>query len=283
LHIFDDLIFADVAGMHAKELAADQSDCYKSIESIAFDPIIFDVFRDWTQMMSLMFSKLLPQVPAFASGIGYLFAFFALDMAALFGALNMDITGSWNSFIYVATAILFLAFQVFWCTQKSNPDALKDGAEMLSYANQNKWIVLIKVKTLDMCDFLYLQVCNIVFQEGYDYWYAEEFSRMRFFGAVVLLVGFIMTLPLVKWRLIYSNKPRGSTEDPDYTFGVCVCACVCVFRVCVLHVYVLCLCLSVCVCVPVCVCVWSKRLIMHSNIAFSHACVQSRTHNITRF
>jgi hypothetical protein len=34
-----------------------------------------------------------------------------------------------------------------------------------------------------------------------------------FIASLVLLLGFLFCVPLVTFRLIYQNKPRGSTED----------------------------------------------------------------------
>ena len=48
-------------------------------KALSFDQMIFNVFRDWTQVMSLTLSKLSPQVPAFTSGVGIIFSFTSLD------------------------------------------------------------------------------------------------------------------------------------------------------------------------------------------------------------
>jgi len=169
--------WAKDAGFHAEGLAASKGDCAKIISNLAFDPMIFDVFRDWTQVMSLMFAKLMPQVPCFTSGVGLAFSLFALDMTALFASLNIDgMEELWPMLIFGASGILFVAFQIFWCTQKSNPDAIADGAEVQTYANQSQWSVWLKLKIIGICHFLYLQVCNNVFQEGYDYFYATGLS-----------------------------------------------------------------------------------------------------------
>ena len=85
-------------------------------KSLSFDQMIFNVFRDWTQVMSLTLSKLSPQVPAFTSGVGLIFALTSLDFSALLKALNVDIAGGFASGIFAIASVLFVAFQYFWWT-----------------------------------------------------------------------------------------------------------------------------------------------------------------------
>ena len=33
-------------------------------------------------------------------------------------------------------------------------------------------------------------------------------------------IGYIICVPLATWRIISQNKPRGSSEDADYTFDM---------------------------------------------------------------
>ena len=179
-----------------------------------FDAKISGVFRDWTQVMSLVFSKLLPQAPVFTVGIAFFFALAALDLAAFSAPFNIDIAATWTMAVFVASGLLFLAFQYFWWTQKSNPDAITDGAETNHYADQSALAVMLKLGIINACHFFYLQVANNVFQETYNYYYREQAADdVLFYLSIVLLIGFLLCVPLVTLRLIYQNKPRGSTED----------------------------------------------------------------------
>ena len=135
---------------------------------------IFDVTRDYTQVMALFFSKLLPQVPVFSAGIGIFYSAVALDFAAVALSFNFDITADWSLVVFSFSAVLFIAFQIFWFTQKSNPDAITDGEETHHYADQNPLLVTLKLKTIGFCHFIYLQVANNVFQEAYNFWYVLE-------------------------------------------------------------------------------------------------------------
>ena len=85
-------------------------------KALSFDQMIFNVFRDWTQVMSLTLSKLSPQVPAFTSGVGLIFALTSLDFSALLKALNVDIAGGFSGGILAIAFVLFLVFQYFWWT-----------------------------------------------------------------------------------------------------------------------------------------------------------------------
>ena len=124
--------------------------------------------------MALFFSKLLPQVPVFSAGIGILYSAVALDFAAVALSFNIDITATWSLVVFFFSAVLFIAFQIFWLTQKSNPDAITDGKETNLYADQNQFSVMLKLMTIKFCHFIYLQVANNVFQEAYNFWYVLE-------------------------------------------------------------------------------------------------------------
>jgi hypothetical protein len=144
------------------------------VDKYGFDPKIFEVTRDYTQVMALFFSKLMPQAPVFSAGFGIFFCIVALDFAAVSASFGGDITATWSVVVFIVAVVFFVAFQMFWLTQKSNPDAITDGKETNLYADQNQFSVMLKLMTIKFCHFIYLQVANNVFQEAYNFWYVLE-------------------------------------------------------------------------------------------------------------
>ena len=160
------------------EAEAAYNTCAAAINRFAdkygFDPKIFEVTRDYTQVMALFFSKLMPQAPVFSAGFGIFFCIVALDFSAVSASFGGDITATWSMVVFIVALVFFVAFQMFWLTQKSNPDAITDGKETNLYADQNQFSVMLKLMTIKFCHFIYLQVANNVFQEAYNFWYVLE-------------------------------------------------------------------------------------------------------------
>ena len=157
-------------------------------------------------------------MPAFTSGFLVVFSTFTLDFQALAKVFNIDLQG-FSVGVFAIAFVLFVVFQYFWWTDKV-VDKLAEGDEVVSYAKQSKWNIRLKLYTIKACHFLFLMVCNNVFQEIWNYYFSPNFDRGRTFLAVVLLLGFVICVPIATFRLISVNKPRGSTEDPDYTFDL---------------------------------------------------------------
>ena len=181
--------------------------------------------------MSLIFSAILPPTETFTAICGLFFNAAALDLAAIFRWVVPDketfktISGHWELIIYSGAISLLIAFSYLECTQRSNPDAIDDGVEMQSYAAQGKYTVKIKLLILQAAHFVYLPVCRTVFQTWYVNFYgrqeedeAGELSETWYISSFVLFFLFIIPVPYRTFRLIAENKPRGSTEDPEYTF-----------------------------------------------------------------
>ena len=112
---------ADVGA--TKERASEGASCVKSfIEDYGVDDKIVEVLRDWVQIMSLFFSDVLPDIPAFSAGVGYIFNIVALDWAALFAFASDPQTRELANLrammvLYILSTILFLLFIFLWCSQ----------------------------------------------------------------------------------------------------------------------------------------------------------------------
>ena len=201
--------------------------CCKSFawRNYSVDMKTFEVIRDWTQIMSLIFSSILPSSPSFTAVFGKIFNVCALDVSALFTAMAADkalqdsIVIVWSNIVYISCVVLVFAFASLVVVE-SNPDAIDDGAEMQSY-NDYKRVTTLKLATLRACHFMYLPVCRTVFNTWYDTLYMGVVpSTFTWFASFFIFMFFVLPVPGVTYKLIEQNKPRGSTEDPDYTFDL---------------------------------------------------------------
>ena len=191
--------------------------CARAVSNFRFNFVLFDIFRDFIQILGLFFNGL--EFPDnFRAFFGNMFTLLSLDIELALPDVSSV------GFFFITNAVSLVGITIFLFKRMKAKSRAKDGHDYVDWAGRNKRSRILSQIGLTLLISLYLpasrnSVAVVSCHEDYfsdtnECWTSTQAVFMGIFACISLLVTTI-GLPLFSFRLIVKNRPQPVLFDEE--------------------------------------------------------------------